>query len=265
MGPIDLGWPALVGAGALVMLNGALSVWLQLGVERKLLIAVARSTVQLLCLGLVLAPVFAWGSPWPVLALVVVMVLVAGASGVATTHRRFRGIGLAGVIAMAAGAVPTTLIATGLLIGVRPFWAPQYLIPLLGMILGNALTGVSLGLDRALARLDEGRAEVELLLAFGATRAEATRHVVRDAVRTGLVPILNKMAVVGIVTIPGMMTGQILGGSSPLVAAKYQLLILFLIAAAVGLASLGATLWAVRACFDDVDRLRPERIRVIER
>ncbi|MBU1897720.1 ABC transporter permease, partial [Myxococcota bacterium] len=80
------------------------------------------------------------------------------------------------------------------------------------MILGNSLNGVSLGLDRALALLDEGRDAVELRLALGATRWEAARPVAVEAIRVGMIPIINTMSVVGLVSIPGMMTGQILGG-----------------------------------------------------
>ena len=94
-----------------------------------------------------------------------------------------------------------------------------------GMLLGNCINGVALSLDRALTSLTEQADEVDLLLAFGATCGEATRHPVRDAVRVGAVPTMNSLSVIGIVSIPGMMTGQILGG-----AASYQILIVYLIA-----------------------------------
>jgi putative ABC transport system permease protein len=127
------------------------------------------------------------------------------------------------------------------------------------MILGNALTGVSLGLDRALGQLDEERDRIEGLLALGATWWEASRPVAADAVRTGMIPIINSMSVVGLVTIPGMMTGQILGGTSPVLAARYQILIMFLIAGAVALGTGTTVIAAVRAMFDADHRLRVDR------
>jgi putative ABC transport system permease protein len=119
---------------------------------------------------------------------------------------------------------------------------------------------VSLGLDSALVSFDEHRDRVEASLAFGATRWEAARPVVANAMRTGLVPILNAMSAVGLVTIPGMMTGQILGGTDPVQASRYQILILFLIAASTAMGVGISVLGAARMAFDAQHRLRPERI-----
>ena len=124
------------------------------------------------------------------------------------------------------------------------------------MILGNALTGVSLGLDKMLGSLDEGRGRVELRLALGATAWEASRPEAAEAIRTGMIPILNAMSAVGLITIPGMMTGQILGGTPPVLAPRYQIMIMFLIAGAVALGVGVAVLLTVRACFDEAHRLR---------
>jgi len=258
--PIDLSLFDLAGAASLIVVNGALSVWLKLGLERKLAVASVRSVVQLLILGYVLVPVFSIAHPALVFGLGALMVVLAGRAAVRRSSRTFRGAWGAGLFAMTLGAVPTTIFATAMLIQVEPFWTPQYFVPLLGMVLGNALTGVSLGVDTALKGFVLGRGQVELLLAFGATRWEAARGVVADAVRTGMIPILNSMTVVGLVTIPGMMTGQILGGTPPELAARYQILILFLIAGAVGIGTMVAVLLTMRAVFDDADRLRLDRI-----
>lgn len=260
-GPIDLSLLDLAGASALIAINGALSVWLKLGLEKKLLVASVRTVVQLLLLGYVLVPVFAIAHPALVFGLGGLMVVLAGRAAVQRSKHTYRGAWGAGLVAMTVGAVPTTIFATALLIGVEPFWAPRYFIPLLGMVLGNALTGVSLGMDSALKGFTSGRAKVECLLAFGATRWEAAREVVAEAVKTGMIPILNSMTVVGLVTIPGMMTGQILGGAPPEVAARYQVLVMFLISGAVGLGTLIAVLLTLRAVFDELDRLRLDRVR----
>ena len=141
-------------------------------------------------------------------------------------------------------------LALFVLVGVRPWYSPQYAVPLLGMILGNTLTGISLGLDRLGGELAARRAQVEALLALGATRWEAARCPIQEAVRTGLIPILNSMMVVGIVSLPGMMTGQILAGASPLEAVKYQIVIMFLIASGTALGTVSVVLLSYRRLFN---------------
>ncbi|MCB9742197.1 MAG: iron export ABC transporter permease subunit FetB [Alphaproteobacteria bacterium] len=259
-GPIELGPLELALAGALLAVNAALSLALQLGLERKLVVAALRATVQLSLLGLVMVPVFSLGHPLPVLGLAAVMLGVAGLEATRRVSRRARGVLLGNVLAISLAALVTTSAATALILRVDPWWSPRYFIPMLGMILGNSLTGVSLGVDQTLRQLEEQRDAVEALLAFGATRWEAARPIAAEALRTGMVPILNTMSVVGLVTIPGMMTGQILGGTEPGLAARYQLLILFLIAASVAIGTTVAVLLAARLMFDAEHRLRLDRL-----
>jgi len=189
------------------------------------------------------------------------MVVLAGREATARTSRAVPGMFGGAVVAMALGGAGTALFTTVVVLRLEPWWAPRYLVPLVGMVLGNALTGVSLGLDRVLTGLDQRGDEVEALLALGAGRWEACRDVAGDAVRTGMIPILNSMSAVGLVTIPGMMTGQILGGTEPLQAARYQLLILFVIAGAVAVGTTVAVLWAVGQVVDGDLRLRRDRIQ----
>lgn len=263
MSPIDLTLLDLAGAASLIVVNGLLSVWLRLDLGKKLAVASVRTVVQLLLLGYLLVPVFELEHPGLVFALGAVMVVLAGRAAVKRSSHTFRGAWGVGLVGMTLGALPTTVLATAVLIGVEPFWTPQYFIPLLGMVLGNALTGVSLGIDSALKGFTRRRGQVELLLAFGASRWEAAREVAADSIRTGMIPILNSMTVVGLVTIPGMMTGQILGGVAPDVAARYQILIMFLIAGAVGVGTMASVLLTVRAVFDESGRLRLDRVRAV--
>jgi len=259
-GPVPLTPLHLLLCAALLVAYGGISVGLRLGLVRRLAIASARATVQLSVLGLVLVPVFALASPWPVAAWCAVMVVLAGREAMARTSRRVPGMFGGAVLAMALGGAGTALFSTVVVLQLDPWWTPRYLVPLVGMVLGNALTGVSLGLDRVLTGLEQRRGEVEALLALGAGRWEACRDVAGDAIRTGMVPILNSMSAVGLVTIPGMMTGQILGGTDPLQAARYQLLILFVIAGAVAIGTTVAVGWAVRRVVDGELRLRLDRV-----
>ncbi len=256
---ISLGQLAL--ASLLLVVALGLSVGLRLGLTRGLAVAATRMVVQLLLVGLVLDWVFSTDSAVIVLALAVGMALLAGHAAVRRTSRRFPGIYLDAL----ASVLGASFVVTGAgVLGVLrtdPWYDPQYVIPLHGMLLGNALTGISLSLDRFMDGASRGRGLVDARLALGATRWEAARPLVRDAVRTGLVPITNSMAVMGVVSLPGMMTGQILAGAPPAQAVRYQILIVFMIAACVALAALAVVGLAYRRLFTADHRFRPERLR----
>jgi putative ABC transport system permease protein len=260
-GPIDLSWLDLSIAASLLLINGLFSMWLGLGLGKKLLVGAVRTVVQLTLLGYVLVYVFDVQRGLLVGAMAMVMVVLASIEAVRRTSHRYRGIRLHAFLSLVVAAGVSTLLVTVLVVRPDPWWAPRYLIPLLGMVLGNGLNGISLGLERCLSSFDDGRDRIELMVAAGATPWEASRPVAAESIRTGLIPILNSMSVVGLVTIPGMMTGQILGGSSPEVAARYQMLVMFLIAGATAAGTGGVVLFAVRALFDKEGRLRSERLR----
>ncbi len=248
-------------AAVLILVNAAVSVAFQLGLGRRLVVASLRAALQLALLGLVLGWVFARDQPLVVLGLGVAMGLVAGWEAVRRATRRAPGLLPAAMGVMVASSLGVTTYCLLLSVDATPWWNPQTSIPILGMVLGNALNGVSLGLETALAGFDEQRERVEALLALGASRADATREVVQRAVRTGMIPIVNSMLAVGVISIPGMMTGQILAGEDPAAAARYQLFILFAIAGGVALGTTGVVLATRRLLFDERDRLRLDRLR----
>jgi len=261
---IDLGVGELLLASVLVLATAAASLAFHLGMARGLLLAALRAAAQLAVLGLVLRWVFARDSAALVLVMMLAMALLAGHEAVRRTRHRVRGgKGMAmGVVLATSMAV--TAYATQAVLRVEPWYEPQYLIPILGMILGNTLNGISLGLDAVLAGFRRERTRVEGLLAHGATRASAARDVVREAVRTGLVPVVNMMIAAGAISIPGMMTGQILAGEEPFSAARYQMFILFAIAGGTALGTVGVVLLATRLAFDERDRLRVDRIERVD-
>ncbi|MCP3916007.1 MAG: iron export ABC transporter permease subunit FetB [bacterium] len=263
MAVIELGTWDIALVAVLILINAAVSVALRLDLGRRLLVASTRALVQLSLLGFVLSWVFEARNPWLIVAIMVAMGLVAGVEAVRRTTRRVPRIYPASMTIMLASSMAVTLYGLVVVIGTRPWYEPQYAIPILGMMLGNTLNGISLGLDAALEGFDRDRRQVELLLTLGATRAEASRAVVRRAVRTGMIPILNSMIAVGIIAIPGMMTGQILGGEDPAGAARYQIFILFSIAGGVALGTVGIVVATVSLVFDERDRLRTDRIRTV--
>jgi putative ABC transport system permease protein len=253
LSPFDLGF-----AAALVLLLAALSWRLKLAIGRRTLIAAARSTVQLLLLGLVLKALFNTSNPWLVGALALLMLGVAGYEVMARQKHRLRGAwGYGtGTLSMFLSSFSITVLALLVLLQPDPWYTPQYSIPLLGMLLGNTMTGVAVALDNLTRQTLQQRHQIEARLALGHSANEAISAIRRDALRAGLIPIINAMTTAGIVSLPGMMTGQILAGSPPMEAAKYQLLILFLVAAGTGLGSMAAVLLGSTRLFDTRERLR---------
>lgn len=248
-------------AALLMLINGVISMALKLGLEARMLISAARMVVQLLLIGLVLNYVFATNDWRLVIGLAVVMVVVAGAAAVSRNEHSYPGILRNSVIAVWASSWFVMAIALTLIIPIQPWYAPQYTVPLLGMILGNSLNGISLGLDRMGQELTSNRGQVETLLALGATRWEAARGPIRKTVRTAMMPTLNTMTVAGIVSLPGMMTGQILSGVSPFEAVKYQIVIFFLIAASAALGTLLIALLTFQKLFNQRHQFLYDRLK----
>jgi putative ABC transport system permease protein len=255
LGPVDL----LIGAG-LVLVAGIVSLILGLGLEKRLAIAALRTTVQLFLVGYLLVFIFEAASPWLILVVVLLMTLAASRAAVQRPSRAYRGIYLQTFLTLLVTGSATTAAVTQVVIGVEPWYQPQYVIPLLGMVFGNSLTGVSLCLDHLLETLDERRDRIEMALALGATAWESARDSLRDAVRRGMIPIINSMTVAGIVSLPGMMTGQILAGADPLTAVAYQIIVLFMISAATALGCIVTALLVFRRLFNPRHQLMVSRI-----
>jgi len=247
-------------AALLVFVNGALSVLLKLDLERKLAWAAGRTVVQLLAIGYVLGWVFAFDRWYVVLPLMALMTLIAGIAGAQRGAHTYVGQRIDSIMSIWISAWLVAAVGLFAVIRIRPWYEPQYAIPILGMILGNTLTGVSLGVERMTQELTARRDRVESALALGATRWEAAQASAREAVRAGMIPTLNQMAVVGVVSLPGMMTGQVLAGQSPLQAVRYQIVIMFLIAASSALGTVGAVLLAWQRVFSTDHRFLASKL-----
>ena len=227
-------------AAALILINGAISIALRLKMERTLLLASARTTVQLLLVGFVLNWIFNLDRWYLVLAMLSVMTLVAGYTAAARNDRRFPGMWITTILSMWVSSWLITAFALFVVLhGIGNWYQPQYAIPLLGMVLGNTLNGISVGLATLSSELALRRGEIDSALALGASRYEAALPTIRQSIRLGMMPIINSMMVVGLVSLPGMMTGQLLAGTPPVEAVKYQIMIMFLIASATALGTVG--------------------------
>jgi len=249
-------------AASLILVNAGLSLAFRLGLEKRLLVAAVRMVVQLTLVGLVLKALFAAASPWLTIAVALVMVAFAGRESIARQDRSFAGFWSYGIgtASMCVAALIVTLFAVTTQFETRSWFDPRYAIPLLGMILGNTMNGVSLCLDRLLATASVERAAIEARLALGADAPTALSSVRRQAMRAGMIPTVNAMAATGLVALPGMMTGQILAGVAPVDAVKYQILVMFLIGGGTALGVFAAVQLGTRRLTDRRHRLRLDRL-----
>lgn len=252
----------LILAALLVLANGLVSLAFRLDLERTLLISAVRMVVQLGAIGFILQLLFVQTSVVWTLAAAAVMIAAAGYEAVARQTDRVKGWlthGLGGATMLVVGLAATTYVSA-LVIGSEPWYAPRVFLPILGMVLGNALTGVALALDTLTQTVKSERQIVDARLAMGHEPFKAFEGALRRSLNTALMPILNAMAVSGIVSLPGMMTGQILAGVDPIEAAKYQIMIMFAIGGATSLAVLAAAMGGVYLLTDRRGRLRLDRL-----
>nr|WP_321464963.1 iron export ABC transporter permease subunit FetB [uncultured Desulfobulbus sp.] len=253
LSPLDLSL-----ASSLLFLLGLLSWRLRLGLGKNLAVAAVRTTVQLLLIGQILRLLFAHVHIAYMVLISLVMLATAGREIVARQRRALKGIQgwLIGSGSLFLSSFTVTLLALTVIIGQQPWYTPQYAIPLLGMMLGNAMSGVALSMDRMTDTLWQQQRVIEQRLLLGQTAREAVGEIRRQAIRGGMMPILNSMATAGLVNLPGMMTGQILGGSSPMDAVHYQIMIMFLLCASTGFGIVIAVSAIEGRLFDNRHRLR---------
>lgn len=257
----DLSWVDLALSAALIFVAVAISFVERLGLVRGFLIGAARAVVQLSLVGYLLVYLFA-ADDWSLVLLALLVMLVAATATVSQRMRRDRRrLTLIAGVGILAGAGLTMLYVDLIVIGLHPWYDPRYLIPLFGMIVSNAMNGAALAAERLASEIEARRAEIEAYLALGASPAYATRTASRLALTASLIPAINGLMIVGLVSLPGMMTGQILAGQSPLLAVRYQILVAFMLTGAVALTSVIVVRWYRTTFFTPAEQLA-ERVPV---
>jgi len=232
-----------------------------LGVGVSLLVAALRCIGQMAAVATILQQVFDNKNPWMVALISFVLNFLGTFETVVNkSPRRFQHMFPAVLIGMLGSTIPISIVGARFAMGVTPFWLPMQYIPIVGMLCGATISGVVVAVSSILKELQENKDKVEIYLAFGATRMEACRPIVIQALKLALTPPINSMSVLGIIAIPGMMTGALLGGASVQQAAKLQMIIMFMITASTTLASVFTTLAAVFVVVDEQHRVRSERI-----
>ena len=229
-------------ASSLIIIVLLVSWFLHLRLTKTLIIAAVRTVIQLSFIGLILAWIFAREQWYEVLIILTIMTLIAGSAAKNRVKRTYKGLLVDTLIAVSTSAVLVTVIAISLILQVQPWYTPQFIIPILGLILGNSLTAISLTSNQLIENLHGQQGRIEMMLSLSATPFEAVHEQIRAAIINGMTPTLNSMLVVGIVSLPGMMTGQILAGADPTQAVRYQIVTMFLICVS---STLGCTISAL--------------------
>jgi putative ABC transport system permease protein len=220
----------LVWSFGIIVFAAVLSRWQQLRLEGQLFYAAGRSLLQLLVVGTVIEVIFEVNNPIAVLAIALAMLTIAAIVARNRIGKQFKQLLPLVWGSLFISSALTLFYIFVVIVRPDPWYSPQYLIPFVGMILGNAMNGAALAGERLASQISQNRLEVETHLCLGATPQQAIASYRQDAIRVSLIPTLNQMLVVGIVSLPGMFTGQVLAGARPLEAASYQILILFAIA-----------------------------------
>jgi putative ABC transport system permease protein len=251
MGPeiVDIGVGRLALGLLFILAAGIASLCHALKLERDLVVGMVRTVVQLLLLGYALHAIFALDQAWLVLTVFLCMVFFAALTIRGRIKEKQVSFFWPIFLSMMISYSLVSYFVTAVVVGVEPWWKPQYYIPLAGMVIGNSMNAIAIALERLLGELRKRRPEVEMMLCLGADYQEASHEMFRNAMRAGMIPSINAMMAVGVVFIPGMMTGQIIAGADPMLAIRYQIVVMVML---VGSTTIGTliVLWLVRRlCF----------------
>lgn len=213
-------------------------IWIKkLHLVKDLIYSILRMTIQLTIMGFILDKIFQIQLPLIVTSIFLIMILFATHTIIRRSSISFLGVYRILFFSIVFGSTPVIFFFLLLVIHNQPWYDPKYFIPLAGMVMGNSMNGSALALERFYDDIKTRYREIETIISFGATANEASHESFRKAYRSALLPILTNMTGMGIVFLPGMMTGQILGGSPPLTAIKYQIAIMAAILGSVALTS----------------------------
>ncbi len=255
MGTTDISLLSMALIYAMLLIPLAITWKLKVSFIQTTLVAALRMTVQLILVGLYLQFIFELNNPWINFGWITIMTIVANFTVIGNSGLRIKRLFLPVFIGIASSTFIVTIVLVIISIRPQPLYDARYLIPIAGMILGNSLKSNVISLERFYSSVRSREKQYLTYLTMGATRFEAILPYLRAAYKASVAPTVATMATIGLVSLPGMMTGQILGGSFPLVAIKYQIAIMIAIFASTTVATLINILLSVRFTFNEYDIL----------
>jgi putative ABC transport system permease protein len=258
---IDISLLSLAAGYLLLIFPLAIMLYLQVDILKETAVAVLRMTVQLLFVGLYLQVVFKLNNPFLNLAWVAAMIMVADLSILKGCRLELKRFMLPMFIALLVGTVLPMIFFAGVILRLPGWFDAQYVIPLAGMILGNCLRADIIGLNNFYQSIHKNEKVYHQSLAYGAALAEAVSPFFRDALRSALAPTIASMATIGLVSLPGMMTGVILAGADPFTVIKYQIAIMIAIFSGTAITVFLAIRLTVRNSFNAYGILQPDILR----
>lgn len=255
MNVIDISYGQLLISLLFVVMAGFASIRLQLNLEHDIFWGTVRTFAQLFIIGYVLKYIFKIDNAYLILLVFTGMIFFAAYTIRGRVKEKSIPYFIPTFLSMFMSYMLVTITVTALIVQVEPWYKPQYFIPLGGMVIGNSMTAIAIALERIFADVRRRRDEIELYLCLGANHQEATAQILREAIKAGMIPSINSMMAVGIVFLPGMMTGQILAGADPVVSIKYQIMVMLMLVGSTAIGSIIIAYIARSLCFNKAEQV----------
>ena len=253
---INISWINVSIATLFIVAAGLCSIYLKLGLERDLLIGTLRTFLQLALLGYVLKAVFSINEPIVVILIFSFMIFFAAKIISNRVKEKRVSYFLPVFASMFLSYMIINIFVMSIIVQVKPWYYPVYFIPIGGMIIGNSMNSISLSTNTWFEGLKKERDRVEMFLSLGASPQESTDSNFTESVKSGMIPSINALMSVGVVSIPGMMTGQILAGTDPMIAIKYQVIIMLILVGSTALSTVLALIIVRRLTFTKNHQLK---------
>ncbi|KYP20978.1 iron export ABC transporter permease subunit FetB [Streptococcus parauberis] len=254
-GAASISVPSLLIASSLVIITLFFSYWQKLRLEKEIIVGAIRAVVQLLLVGFVLNYIFGYENP--IFTALLLLFMIVNASYNAA--KRGKGIKNGFAISFLAITLGAVITLSVLILSRILHFVPNQMIPVGGMIISNSMVAIGLCYKQLLSDFQNKQEEVETKLALGADILPASIDIIRDVIKTGMVPTIDSSKTLGIVSLPGMMTGLILAGTSPIQAVKYQMMVTFMLLSTTSIASFVASYLAYKGFFNDKKQLVVKR------
>ncbi|MDA3898964.1 MAG: ABC transporter permease [Spirochaetes bacterium] len=256
MGASDISTLSMLLFSSILILPILAAFYLKLGITRNVLYSTARMTIQLTLVGVYLKYLFNYNNALLNAGYIFIMIAVAAYSVVRSSSLKISKTAFPVFMAIVIPQISVLTLFNYTTVGITELFNAKYLVPIGGMILGNCLTGNIITLSSFYKSINKDEKRFLSMLSYGADRNEAIAPYLRSSILASINPALGRMVTMGIVSLPGMMTGQILGGSVPLVAIKYQILIMIAIFTASFFSSALSILFTMPVAFSQFNTLR---------